>query len=157
MSLGARNINTLKVQCNNLENGCQWVGELGKLENHLKFWDLVHIHCPKACTNIQGQVVEILKQDLLQHLTNECPRRKHRCPHCEKMGEYGERTTSHLETCPMMIVQCANHGCDAVIIHCEVSTHRSICDYEPVSCKYAEVGCGERPLRKDLKKHEENA
>ena len=112
---GARNVKTLKVQCNNLENGCQWVGELGKLEKHMEFCDVVHIRCPNACTIIQTQTVEIQGKDLLEHITHECPRRKHRCPHCEEMGEYGERTTSHLETCPMMIVQCSNHDCDAAI------------------------------------------
>ena len=157
ISLGARNVKTLKVQCNNLENGCQWVGELGKLEEHMEFCDAVHIPCPNACTDIQGQTVDILRRNLQEHLTNECPRRKHQCPHCEEMGEYGERTTSHLETCPMMIVQCSNHGCDAVLFRCDISTHSLTCDYEPVSCKYAEVGCEERPPRKDLKKHEEDA
>ena len=123
----------------------------------MEFCDAVHIPCPNACTDIQGQTVEILRRNLQEHLTNECPRRKHRCPHCEEMGEYGERTTSHLETCPMMIVQCSNHDCDAIIFRCDISTHSPTCDYQPVSCKYAEVGCEERPLRKDLKKHEDDA
>ena len=123
----------------------------------MEFCDAVHIPCPNACTDIRGQTVEILRRNLQEHLTNECPRRKHRCPHCEEMGEYGERTTSHLETCPMMIVQCSNHDCDAIIFRCDVSTHSLTCDYEPVFCKYAEVGCEERPLRKDLKKHEDDA
>ena len=157
ISLGAWKVKTLKVQCNNFENGCQWVGELGKLEKHMEFCDAVHIPCPNACTDIQGQTVEILRRNLQEHLTNECPRRKHRCPHCEEMGEYRERTTSHLETCPMMIVQCSNHDCDAVLFRCDISTHSLTCDYEPVSCKYAEIGCEERPLRKDLQKHEEDA
>ena len=72
-------------------------------------------------------------------------------------GEYQERTTSHLETCPKVKVQCPNDQCLVIIPRCQVSTHRLTCDYERVSCKYAEVGCEERPLRKDLKEHEENA
>ncbi len=31
-----------------------------------------------------------------------------------------------------------------------------MCGYEPVSCKYAKVGCKTRPVRKYLKVHEEN-
>ena len=72
-------------------------------------------------------------------------------------GEYQERTTSHLETCPQVKVQCPNDLCRASIPRCKVSTHRSTCDHERVSCKYAKVGCEERPLRKDLKEHEGDA
>ena len=72
------------------------------------------------------------------------------------MGEHQERTTSHPKTCPKVKVLCPNAQCPASIPRCDVSTHCLTCDYEPVSCKYAEVGCEERPLRKDLKKHEED-
>ena len=110
-------------------------------------------------TSVQknGKTVGVLRKDLQRHLTTSCPRRQHHCPHCKVTGEYQERTTSHLETCPKVKVQCPNDLCRASIFRCEVSTHQSTCDYEPVSCKYAEVGCEERPLRKDLKKHEEDA
>ncbi len=40
--------------------------------------------------------------------------------------------------------------------HIEGPNHRSRCDFEPVPCKYARVGCEEKPLRKDLSKHEED-
>ncbi len=40
--------------------------------------------------------------------------------------------------------------------HLEGPIHRSRCDFEPVPCKYARVGCEEKPLRKDLSKHEED-
>ncbi len=33
---------------------------------------------------------------------------------------------------------------------------KHVCGYEPVSCKYAKVGCKVRPPRRDLKVHEEN-
>ena len=64
--------------------------------------------------------------------------------------------TSHLKTCPKVKVPCPNAHCQVSIPRCDVSAHLSTCDYEPVSCKYAEVGCEERPLRKDLKTHEED-
>ncbi len=37
-----------------------------------------------------------------------------------------------------------------------LETHQSTSAYESVSCKYATIGCEEKPLRKDLQKHEEN-
>ena len=154
--LGARNIRALKVKCSNLDNGCQWTGKLGELETHLQSCDYAHLPCTNECKN-NDQIVKVLRKDLRNHLTNECPRRQYQCPHCKEMGEYQERTTSHLQTCPQVKVQCPNDECEASIPRCEVSTHRLTCDYEPVSCKYAEVGCEERPLRKELKEHEKNA
>ena len=72
------------------------------------------------------------------------------------MGEYEERTTVHLETCPKVKVQCPNAECPVSSPRCEVATHRSKCEYEEVACKYAKLGCADTPLRKNLKKHEED-
>ena len=149
LHVGARQIRALRIRCDKL--GCQWEGELQELESHYESCDYVYVSCTKECTT------EVLRRDLPDHLTNECPRRQYQCPHCEEMGEHQERTTSHLETCPKVKVPCPNNQCEVSIPRCDVSTHRSTCDYEPVSCKYAEVGCEERPLRKDLTSHEEDA
>ena len=147
---------TLKVECDNLENGCQWTGELRELETHLQSCGHTLISCTNECGN-SNQIVKVLRKDLQDHLTNECPRRQYQCPYCEETGEHQEITTSHFKICPLIAVKCQNLGCTAIMFHCELSAHRSTCDYEHVSCKYAEVGCKERPLRKDLKQHEKNA
>ena len=65
-------------------------------------------------------------------------------------------TTSHLQICTRVCIPCPNYPCAQKIRRNEIQNHQSVCDYEPVSCKYAEVGCKERPLRKDLKKHVED-
>ncbi len=44
-----------------------------------------------------------------------------------------------------------------MIARCDVETHHSMCFYESVSCKYTAVGCEEKPLRKDLTKHEKDS
>ena len=98
----------------------------------------------------------MLRKDLDDHLKNKCLRRQFPCQHCKVNGEYKERTTTHLVTCPKVKVRCLNNQCYVRIPRCEVATHRSTCPYENVPCKYAEVGCKEKPLRKDLKTHEEN-
>ena len=154
MHIGARQIRALKVKCEN-NYGCRWTGELGELEKHLQSCDYALLPCTNKCKN-NDQIVKVLRKDLQDHLTNKCPRRQYQCPHCEETGEHQERMTSHLNTCPKVKVPCPNTKCPVIIPRCEVSTHRSTCDYESVSCKYAEVGCEERPLRKDLKSHEED-
>ena len=150
------NIETLKVKYIDQVSGRQWTKELREPEIHLPSCDYALLPCTNECKN-NDQIVKVLRKDLQDHLTNKCPRRQYKCPHCEVTGEHQERTTSHLKTCPQVKVQCPNAQCEASITRCEVSTHRFTCDFEPVSCKYAKVGCEERPLRKDLKKHEEDA
>ena len=154
--VGARHIKSLNVRCNNCSNSCEWTGELKELEIHIQSCDYVLLPCSNKCKT-NGQIVKVLRKDLPDHLINKCPRRQYQCPHCEERGEYIERATSHLKTCPKVKVLCPNDECEVSIPRSELSTHRSTCDYEPVSCKYAEVGCEDRPLRKDLKIHEEDA
>ena len=102
-------------------------------------------------------MVKILRRNLQNHLLNKCPRRQIPCPQCRETGEYQERVSSHLQTCPKAQVRCPNSSsCLNVIARCNIATHRSTCQYENVPCKYAEVGCKEKPLRKDLNTHEED-
>ncbi len=141
--------------CSNLKNGCEWVGELGYLEEHLSTCDYILLPCDNECTE-NNEMLKVLQKDLNDHLANHCPRRQYQCPHCKEEGEHQERTTTHLDTCLQLEIACPNSkSCSGLIPRCDVSAHRSTnCQYEPVPCKYAAVGCMETPLRKDIKKHE---
>ena len=50
-----RKVRQLKVRCGNKSAGCEWVGELGELDNHLKPGsvegpcDFVDVECPQQC------------------------------------------------------------------------------------------------------------
>ena len=146
---------SLRVRCDNLDNGCQWVDELRSLQEHLLTCGYALLPCTNQCKN--GTIpVKVLRKDLADHLTNKCPRRQFPCQHCNENGEYKERMTTHIQTCPKVKVQCPNGPCQVSILRFEVTNHRSTCQYENVPCKYAEVGCKEKPLRKDLKTHEED-
>ena len=146
-----------------MDNGCKWDGGvLGKLDTHLNTCDYALIPCDNICTK-NGSKVKILRKDKKDHLTNHCQKRQYQCPHCKEMGEYQERTSTHPKTCQQIRVSCPNashaginYNCKAFFPRCELLAHRSTCQYELMSCKYAEVGCQENPLRKDLKRHEEN-
>ncbi len=149
-----------------MDNGCKWDGGvLGKLDTHLNTCDYALIPCDNKCTK-NGSKVQILRKDKKDHLTNHCQKRQYQCPHCKEMGECQERTSTHLKTCQQIHVSCPNsshailvgihYNCKAFLPRCELLAHRSTCQYELMSCKYAEGGCQENPLRKDLKRHEEN-
>ena len=87
----------------------------------------------------------------------ECLRRQYDCPHCEEAGEYEERTTSHLDECPMIEVPCPKRECKESVLRRNITEHLSECMFEDVRCKYANIGCKEKVIRRDLhqlEKHE---
>jgi len=88
------------------------------------------------------------------HLKNMCPNRQYQCPHCKDIGRHCEITTIHRVICPKLEICCPNAQCNASVLCCELSDHRKKCLFEKVCCKYAEIGCEKKPLRKDLQQHE---
>ena len=79
---------------------------------------------------------------------------QYKCPHCHESGEYRERTTEHLNECPMVVAPCPNHGCKTHLTRYDFSKQRQVCMFEKVLCKYSIIGCEEEIERKDLAKHE---
>ena len=80
--------------------------------------------------------------------------RVYACPNCKETGCYDDRTTTHLKICPMVGIQCPK--CSLTIFQCEKATHPDTCSHEPVPCKYFEIGCHEKPLRRNLSRHEQD-
>ena len=140
----------LKVFCN---LGCAWSGELGSLSEH------VHRHCPNAlvpCPNSCDNSSKLVsRKNLENHLSNKCPKRRYTCQHCGEAGCYDERTTTHLEVCPMVKLQCSK--CLQLIVRRDCQEHHLTCSHELTLCKYHKIGCKEKRLRKDLNEHEEDA
>ena len=119
------------------------------LEKHITNCGFALFPCPNECKKF----IMLLRKDIEVHKKEECPRRQYECPHCRETGEYRERTTTHLEECPNMIIPCPNDGCGEEIERCDVIEHRQNCLFELISCKYTNIGCMEHVLRKDLEKH----
>ena len=72
------------------------------------------------------------------------------------MGEYEERTTEHLRTCEYVKIQCPNDQCGDTFVRALLPFHRRSCRYENTPCRYADLGCKEKPFRKDRQEHEED-
>ena len=142
----------VKVCCSNLK--CESKVLRCNLSDHLKTCEFTLIPCPNKCMKYEKEVT-ILRRDLDQHL-EKCPNRQHQCPHCKDTGRYCDITTTHLDTCPKMEICCPNSDCKASILRCDLSDHRSKCEFEKVPCKYAGIGCKEKPLRKDQQQHEDD-
>ena len=150
--VGERQILSLITKCDNEPNGCEWAGELRSLDEHLARCGFTLLLCPNKCQKAD-KMVKVLRKDLERH-SEECPRRLYKCRHCQEVGEYEERTTTHLDECPLIEVPCPKRRCIASIARRDLSKHREECLFEQVSCKYASIGCKEQILRKDQEEHE---
>ena len=176
MHLGEQEVKSLLVRC---PKACDWKGELRSLEDHIqKVCENTSVLCPNGCNNGKRMrrknvhfhmlykcpnrphsctkcqnVMEL--RNAISHELNECPKRQYTCPHCNEAGVYDERTTTHLEVCPNVKVKCSK--CSQQFLRSNESRHPLVCPNEPVRCKYYNIGCGEKPLRKDIRAHEENA
>ena len=118
--------------------------------------DFTLLPCPNECKDV-NETVKLLRKDIEAHKQEVCPRRQYECPHCRESGEYQERTTTHLEECPKMKIPCPNSGCDEEIERCDISQHRQKCLYEIVECKYSNIGCTTKVLRKKLREHQNDS
>lgn len=147
--LGERHIKGLLVKCDNIDSGCEWVGELNSLQQHCSNCIYSIIECPNQCNQ------KLFFKDQPFHLMNDCPNRLITCMHCFKTYKAGE-IKNHYDICPQIRINCLNNGCDANLPRCEMTDHRTQCLYEKKKCMYYTIGCDAIVLRKDLKSHEDN-
>lgn len=147
-----RRIKSLLVNCRNKDRGCDWVGELRSLSEHLdpkknrcKF---NVVECPKGC----GQMLIHDSRQIEHHITNECPKRKVICQYCEQASTYEEINT-HRDNCESFPVVCPNRCSSDRFPRSNLPQHLQQCRLHPIECEFANVGCSMRVPRKDLAHH----
>ena len=81
-----------------------------------------------------------------------CPKQPWRCLHCAFIGlrEGGEE---HLRVCEQFPVACPNRCETGHVQRARVQQHLLECPLEIVSCEYAEMGCGVRLPRSEMREH----
>ena len=148
-----RDILSLRVLCTNLKRGCDWIGELNEIANHLtssgagcKFEDVC---CSVGC----GKTLE--RQYLTGHVEKECPCRPTNCEYCNTVGEYQFIEGSHKQNCLEYPIPCPNNCELENFLRKLLEEHRKVCPLEIVQCEYHSVGCDTKMPRKDLTKHDE--
>ena len=140
-----RFVRNLQVFCSNKENGCEWQGEVNKIKEHLRSCSFEEISCPNDCS------VLVQRQNLTEHVDNECLRRKVDCQYCHITEEYHFIVGEHKEQCPRLPLPCPNK-CGIIDIPREqINQHRKICPLEEVECIN---NCGKSLMRQDLRNHE---
>ena len=154
---GKREIKALGVKCSNMERGCELVGTVGTLEEHVATCGFTLVPCPKQCKD-NNEAKHFLRKDLVRHLKNDCPNRHYECKSrkCREKGTYAYITEVHDKTCKMKILPCPNDGCDTKIQRQQVSEHISKCPHTVIPCKYKGIGCDTELKREDMAAHEQD-
>ena len=147
-----REINVLKVRCSYREKGCEWVGELGALKNHLYSKDgcgYVELPCPYACEIFKT----VMRKNMDHHLKVECKKRPYLCERCGEKGTFIQITGQHCRVCPNFLLECPNMCGATLIKRFAIDQHCKKCPLEVVTCPFKEVGCTATMRRKDEAEH----
>lgn len=115
------------------------------------------VKCTNKCTERDNKTVtKVMRMHLQDHLKNDCPLRPYSCAHCHKKATYLSITRDHYDKCSMKRCACPHTECRMMIEQKLFEKHKQNCQYAPVPCKYAILGCNERKLRKYIEQHEKD-
>ena len=146
-----RKVKQLKVRCSNKSAGCEWVGELGQIDNHLKLGSVegqchfVDVQCPLGC----GQ--NLKRRNLNMH---ECPKRPFTCQYCEYKSTHEKVVNDHWPKCQRHPTVCPNN-CSTDEIERRFLQHhlQEECPLEKIPCEFSFAGCPVKVERKSMKEH----
>ena len=149
-----RKVLQLKIRCSNKPQGCQWVGELGDLDRHLKLGSVdgecqfVDMECPLKCDK------SIKRRDLVNHQSNECPKRAFTCKHCGFKSTYEGVTADHWPKCQRYPKICPNKCSEGVIERRFLKRHlKEDCSLQEIECEFSYAGCKAKVKRSEMKEH----
>ena len=150
-----RTLNEMKVYCPHKELGCQWIGELIDLTQHLNVADtqltegcsFVLIECTFCQKDMQ-------RKDLKEHKVTKCPQRPYSCDYCNDYDSTHEDVTdNHWPVCPSRPVPCPNQ-CGMYPEHKNLDDHLAQqCALAVINCPFDYAGCTHRFSRKDTEVH----
>ena len=142
---------SLKCACPLSKRGCEWLGRLEIVENHLTTCGHVYESCQMLCG------VVTTHDEMGRHVREECSQREEACLHCSGVHKVCEMV-EHVKVCGKVEVLC-ELGCGTRVRRESILFHRkSECSEESVVCPYEKYRCEVVGLkRRELKQHlEEN-
>ncbi len=152
-----KSLYNFKVHCSNIKQGCEWVGELRDLDNHLnsnpsptnqlqgcKFSQIKCLHCSKL----------FLRSDIEDHQNNHCLKRPFSCEYCQDFNSrYDEVAYDHWPVCGYYPVLCTNK-CGETLQRQNLINHiDSDCPLTVIDCDFQHIGCEVRLPRRDMQAH----
>ena len=153
-----RTLNSLQVYCSFKGAGCEWVGELGVIAEHLNddiksdgYKSSGCCFMPLKCCFCKQ---EFQRQYVIEHEMNKCLKRPFKCDCChEYESTFEDVTTKHVDICPCGLVLCPN-DCGVLLQRKSMGDHQATkCLLEIISCSFSYAGCEEKVTRKDMPAH----
>ena len=152
---GKKDILALFVRCSYASTGCQWMGNISSIKEHLHSCSFGLVPCTKGCKDEFNKPKKFSQADLKLHLERECPYRDYECIHCgEKSIVFADKEL-HFKKCKKILLPCPNDGCTKNIQRQGIKRHFDSCPQQEVPCKYMRLGCDAKIKRKDKQVHEE--
>ena len=178
-----REINEFRIRCTNSAKGCEWVGELQAIKNHLDSengcrW--VRVKCSNKGHTTQSFVAsfsvehvicgaEMERGYLADHCKNQCNYRQYTCEYCGYVDTYdaiagsgkvrnpysNATHTNHYGTCVNYPLKCVNECGKRDIRRKDVQSHKGICPLEKINCPF-DSRCRGDILRKDMEIHKKD-
>ena len=149
-----REVMELKVYCSKKSAGCEWTGELGELERHLKLGSVegqcryVDVQCPLECGK------RLQRRYLEDHKTTNCEKRLFTCEHCDYEATYEKVVNDHWPKCQRYPEVCPNLCSNEVIERRFLKRHLDEkCTLQEVECEFFHAGCRAKIKRQALEEH----
>ena len=155
-----RALNEFRVYCPHCLSGCEWEGELGKLDEHLNSDPLPKRQlkgCPFAVIECLHCRKGIRRDMIAGHQLKRCPQRPYTCEYCaEYKSTFEDVAHSHWSECKCFLLPCPNEckpsGSD--IQRQYLDQHVKVeCPLTVVQCKLHHAGCKVALPRKDMANH----
>ena len=137
-----RKVNSVKVHCHHHKEGCEWVGEVRYLQDHL---DHNVISCPFGCGKYSCEVA------IKRHKSLHCPNRPIKCKNCNYYNTFIIVTEKHYPICPQSNIDCPNYCHVQDLKRHQLQQHLSECSHQLVDCP--NTGCSVRLPHGDMKLH----
>ena len=142
-----RVVRSLEVRCSDYEVGCEWVGELRDLHDHL---DPAKGRCGIACLFGCGKYDR--RSEMREHTRHHCHKRMISCENCGYYNTFTIVTEKHYPICPRSPIDCPNqHSPVEGLRRHQLEQHLNECSHQLVDCP--NTGCSVRLPRGEMKLH----
>ena len=155
-----RTLHEFRVYCPHRLHGCEWEGELGRLDEHLNSDPLPERQlkgCPFAVIECLHCKEGIRRDKIAGHQLERCPQRPYTCEYCaEYKSTFEDVAHSHWPECKCFLLPCPNE-CktfgSGIQRQCLDQHVKEECPLTVVQCVLHHAGCEVTLPRKDMADH----
>ena len=145
-----RKVKSLKVRCLDYKKGCEWVGELRDLHDHLDpAKGRCVIACPFSCLFCCSIFAH--NSEMREHSRHHCLERMISCENCGYYDTFTIVTKKHYPICRLFPIDCPNHCPVESLRRYQLQEHLKECTQQLVNCPKS--GCSVRLPRGEMKLH----